>query len=68
MQKSLKDLPKKLTKIAAERGKKREGVSPFSLKAKEHGIKYEGGKLDDATVIVAEIESNKPKSNEVTEL
>jgi protein phosphatase PTC7 len=63
LQKNIKDLAKKLAKIAAERGKKKEGVSPFSLKAKEHGISYEGGKLDDATAIVAEVETTKSKSS-----
>lgn len=63
LQRNLKDLGKKLVRIAAERGKKKEGISPFSLKAKEHGIRYQGGKLDDATIIVAEVENIKTKSS-----
>jgi hypothetical protein len=39
--------------VAVERAKKKDGLSPFGVKAKEWGINYEGGKVDDTTVIVA---------------
>lgn len=48
-------LAQRLAKLAVERAKKKDGLSPFGVKAKEWGIKYEGGKIDDTTVIVAEI-------------
>lgn len=51
----LKDLPIELTKIATTRALDRTGDSPFAAKAREWGIEYVGGKVDDTTVIVAEI-------------
>jgi len=32
-----------------------ERISPFSAKAREWGVDYKGGKVDDTTVIVAQI-------------
>lgn len=52
---TVSQLAKKLAKTAVERAKKKDGLSPFGVKAKEWGINYEGGKVDDTTVIVAEI-------------
>ena len=46
-------LAKRLAKLAVERSKKKEGVSPFGEKAREWGIEYKGGKVDDTTVVVA---------------
>lgn len=53
--KTMPILAQRLAKLAVERAKKKDGLSPFGVKAKEWGIKYEGGKIDDTTVIVAEI-------------
>ena len=46
-------LAKRLAKMAVERSKKKDGISPFALKAQEWGIQYKGGKVDDTTVVVA---------------
>ena len=51
----LSGLAKKLAKQAVERSGNKEGNSPFAVKASEWGISYKGGKVDDTTVIVAEI-------------
>lgn len=52
---AIDQLAKLLAKKAVERAKKKTGLSPFGVKAKEWGIDFEGGKVDDTTVIVAEI-------------
>lgn len=67
---ALKDLPKKLAKLATERAQKKEGDSPFATKAREWGVKYEGGKIDDTTVIVAEVQdvNSNQGGAEVSEL
>ena len=42
--------------VNAERlGQKERYMSPFSVHAKEHGKNFLGGKLDDITVIVAQV-------------
>ena len=61
-------MAKRLAKVATERSKKKEGTSPFAMKAKEWGIQYQGGKVDDTTVIVAEISQGVAKSNELKDL
>jgi hypothetical protein len=33
--------------------------SPFAIKAKQNRMRYRGGKPDDITVIVAQLEINK---------
>ena len=52
---TLHELSKKLAKVAVDKAKKKEGTSPFAVKAKEWDIRYEGGKVDDTTVVVAEL-------------
>ena len=60
----LTNLAKKLAKQAVERSSKKEGTSPFAVKASEWGISYKGGKVDDTTVVVAEVrEEVIPKSS-----
>ena len=45
--------------VNAERlGHKGSYISPFSLHAREHGRNYIGGKLDDITVIVAQVQDS----------
>lgn len=38
---------------ARETGESRNGDSPFSMKAAMKGLFYQGGKMDDMTVLVA---------------
>ncbi|MCO5547956.1 hypothetical protein L7F22_001411 [Adiantum nelumboides] len=45
-----------LVKLAHEAGLNAEGRSPFSDAARAAGYSYEGGKLDDATVVVSYVE------------
>jgi hypothetical protein len=47
-----------LTRIATARALDRTGDSPFAAKAREWGVDYIGGKVDDTTVIVSEIVQN----------
>lgn len=45
-----------LVKLAHQAGLNKEGRSPFSDAAQAAGYSYEGGKLDDATVVVSYVE------------
>eukprot|EP00250_Pteridium_aquilinum_P002281 c12479_g1_i1 orf=61-1440(+) len=45
-----------LVKLAHQAGLNTEGRSPFSDAARAAGYSYEGGKLDDATVVVSYVE------------
>lgn len=44
--------------MAIERGKNTKFNSPFAQRAKKQNLNYLGGKLDDTTVIIAEIQQN----------
>lgn len=52
---NMKNLATSLAQIAVKLSNMEERISPFSAKAKEWGIAYKGGKVDDTTVIVAEV-------------
>lgn len=52
----LKEISKKIL-LEAEKCAKGEEDTPFSINAKKHGYNYEGGKVDDITIIVCKIES-----------
>lgn len=45
----------KLAEKAIKYGQDTTYESPFSQSAKEHNLSYIGGKLDDTTVIIAQI-------------
>ncbi|KAI5076803.1 hypothetical protein GOP47_0008868 [Adiantum capillus-veneris] len=49
-----------LVKLAHEAGLNTKGRSPFSDAAHAAGYSYEGGKLDDATVVVSYVENDDP--------
>lgn len=51
----LSGLPEMLAKLAIERGQNKKFNSPFAKRAKELGLEFQGGKLDDTTVIIARI-------------
>ena len=44
-----------LAVLAIERGQDTTFNSPFAQRAKQEGLKYMGGKLDDTTVIIGRI-------------
>jgi len=48
-------IAEKIAKKAQEVGKKTKGVSPFADGARKIGYDYQGGKLDDVTVVVARV-------------
>lgn len=49
-----------LAELAISRGKDTKFESPFSVKAKEQMLLFNGGKLDDTTVILAKIKKTDP--------
>ena len=51
----LTTLAQELAEAAIDRGSDPKFKSPFARRAKEQGLSYDGGKLDDTTVIVAEV-------------
>jgi protein phosphatase PTC7 len=60
----LTTLAKKLADEAIQHGSNDKYESPFAKRAKEQGLLFNGGKLDDTTVIVARIvdATSKPHS------
>ena len=50
-------LPKIFAEEAILRGQNDTFSSPFSERAQDLGIDFEGGKLDDTTVIIAKIQN-----------
>ena len=63
-------LPKIFAEEAILRGQNETFSSPFSERARDLGIDFEGGKLDDTTVIIAKIQnvSNGEESEQKEEL
>ena len=55
----LTGLPEMLARLAIERGQDKDFNSPFAQRAKELGLSFEGGKLDDTTVIIARIKNEE---------
>ena len=54
-----------LANKAEEHGMDKRYFSPFAKGAKEAGLRYMGGKLDDVTVVVAQFHA-KQRSNDST--
>lgn len=59
----MSELPQFFAHTAIERGKNTSFDSPFAQRARRNKLSYEGGKLDDTTVIVAEVRRRKEKIN-----
>lgn len=51
-------MAQKVAAFARQRALDRKRQSPFSIAAKEAGYRYNGGKLDDITVIVSYISNS----------
>ena len=59
-------LPKIFAEEAILRGQNDTFSSPFSERAQDLGIDFEGGKLDDTTVIIAKIQNINEEASEST--
>lgn len=57
------ELPRIFAEAAIERGKSPTFHSPFAQRAKQQHLNYEGGKLDDTTVIIAEVKRTTENIN-----
>jgi len=50
------DVAERLAKAANARGHSRLSVSPFAVNARTRGYSFTGGKLDDVTVLISQVD------------